>query len=42
MKVNFNDLIKAVSSNMKTLSFGCEKVAVVRNILQFFDANSNA
>jgi hypothetical protein len=27
---------------MKTLSFGCEKVAVVRNILQFFDANSNA
>jgi hypothetical protein len=46
MKVNFSDLIKAISSDMKAHDFNCEKVQAVRDALEALekrlDINANA
>jgi hypothetical protein len=46
MKVNFSDLIKAISSAMKEHDFNCEKVQAVSNTLKALekrlDINANA
>jgi hypothetical protein len=42
MKVNFSDLIKAISSDMKAHDFNCEKVQAVSDTLKALDINANA
>jgi len=42
MKVNFSDLINAISSDMKAHDFNCKKVEAVTDTLEALDINANA
>jgi len=42
MKVNFSDLIKAISVEMQKERFAFDTEQAVKKVLQSFDANSNA